>query len=72
MAKSRKSKDPFAAREAQKYDEPIPSREYILSVLAEASVPVDNATLCQLLGLKKEDQQEALRRRLIAMDGMAS
>jgi len=67
MAKSRKNKDPFAAREAQKYDEPIPSREHILTVLAEASVPVDHATLCDLLGLQQEKQQEALRRRLIAM-----
>ena len=67
MAKSRKKKDPFAAREAQKYDEPIPSREYILSVLDEASVPVDQPTLGKLLGLKTDDQQEALRRRLRAM-----
>ena len=67
MAKSHKSKDPFAAREAQKYDEPIPSREHILTVLAEASVPVDHTTLCNMLDLQKDGQQEALRRRLIAM-----
>lgn len=67
MAKTPESRDPFAAREARKYDEPIPSREYILSVLGEASTPVDHATLCELLGLQKDEQREALRRRLIAM-----
>jgi ribonuclease R len=67
MTRSHRKKDPFAAREAQKYDEPIPSREHILSILEEAATPVDHATLCKLLDLKKGVAQEALRRRLIAM-----
>ncbi len=67
MAKSRKRKDPYAQREAQNYDQPIPSREYILSVLAEVSAPIDHPSLCEQLDLHSEVEQEALRRRLIAM-----
>ena len=67
MAKSRKVKDPFAGREAKKYDDPIPSREYILDHLEKAAIPVDSETLCEELGLKTKAQIEALRRRLLAM-----
>jgi ribonuclease R len=67
MTKSRRKKDPFAAREARNYADPIPSREHILSVLEEAAAPVDHPTLCELLDLKKGEAQDALRRRLIAM-----
>ncbi|MCB1670215.1 MAG: ribonuclease R [Pseudomonadales bacterium] len=67
MKKSRTSKDPFAEREAKNYAEPIPSREFILSVLAEAGVPVDHQTLCEKLGLQADAEVEALRRRLRAM-----
>lgn len=67
MAKLKRKNDPFADREAQKYENPIPSREFILDHLAERGRP---ATLRQLedeLGLTSPDHQEALRRRLIAM-----
>ena len=37
MSKKRPA-DPYAAREAQKYDNPIPSREYILEQLEQAGV----------------------------------
>ena len=67
MTKSRRRKDPFAAREAKKYDEPIPSREFILRVLEEAGVPLEYRSLCRLLGLEKETAQAALSRRLVAM-----
>jgi len=59
--------DPFAAREAEKYDNPIPSREYILELLDSADQPVTHAQMCDILKLTNEDQIEALRRRLIAM-----
>jgi ribonuclease R len=67
MTKSRKDKDPFADREAKKYDEPIPSREFILQILEQAGEPVDYPSLCEELRLHSEPQREALRRRLIAM-----
>lgn len=67
MAKFKKSKDPYADREAQKYENPIPSREYLLEYLAERGRPATYFQLLDELGLESDDQQEALRRRLIAM-----
>lgn len=60
-------RDPFAAREAEKYDNPIPSREYILDLLDTADQPVTHEQMCVMLKLEGEEQIEALRRRLIAM-----
>jgi ribonuclease R len=59
--------DAFAAREAEKYENPIPSREYILDLLDSASEPITHPHMCEILNLTDEDQVEALRRRLIAM-----
>ncbi len=61
------NRDPFAAREAEKYENPIPSREYILDLLDSADQPVTHEQMCAMLKLTGEDQVEALRRRLIAM-----
>jgi ribonuclease R len=61
------SADPFAGREAEKYANPVPSREYILEILASASQPVTHPELCDLLAISDEEQVEAVRRRLIAM-----
>ncbi|WP_461516076.1 ribonuclease R [Porticoccus sp.] len=65
--------DPFADREAAKYDRPVPSREYILDFLTDSVGPMTHEELCAEFGLKDEDAQEALRRRLAAMerDGQA-
>ena len=60
--------DPYAAREAEKYDRPIPSREYILSILNDAASPLNYRQLCLLLKLEDLAQKEALRRRLLAME----
>lgn len=60
-------RDAFAAREAEKYENPIPSREYILDLLDSADQPVTHEQMCVMLKLTGEDQIEALRRRLIAM-----
>ena len=59
--------DPFASREAENYENPIPSREYILDYMEQTGEPVSYESLCAHLGLNSEDQAEALRRRLIAM-----
>ena len=61
------SQDAFAAREAEKYENPIPSREYILDLLDNAAEPITHPQMCEILHLTDEDQVEALRRRLIAM-----
>lgn len=67
MATFKKKKDPFADREAQKYENPIPSREFILEHLAERGRPATYWQLHDELNMKDADQAEALRRRLIAM-----
>ncbi|MDO3381174.1 ribonuclease R [Gilvimarinus algae] len=59
--------DPFAEREAQKYDNPIPSREVILELLDRQPGPCTHPEIAELLQLVDEDDVEALRRRLIAM-----
>ncbi|WP_296251962.1 ribonuclease R [Pseudomonas sp. UBA4194] len=60
--------DPEAAREAEKYDNPIPSRELILKHLDERGSPASREQLVDEFGLTTEDQLEALRRRLRAME----
>ncbi|HYQ38246.1 MAG TPA: ribonuclease R [Pseudomonas sp.] len=62
------SLDPEAAREAEKYENPIPSRELILAHLAERGAPATRAQLFEELGLRGEESEEALRRRLRAME----
>lgn len=66
--KSRAARDPHAAREADKYENPIPSREFILQFLEERGQLYDRVQLAELLELHDEEQQEALRRRLRAME----
>ncbi len=62
------SLDPEAAREAEKYENPIPSRELILAHLAERGAPATREQLLEEFGLFNEDDVEALRRRLRAME----
>ncbi len=62
------SLDPEAAREAEKYDNPIPSRELILHHLAERGAPAAREQLAAEFGLTTEEDIEALRRRLRAME----
>ena len=66
--KPRKSPvDPHAGREAQKYDHPIASREAIMNLLREAPAPMVQDEIARALGLSGERDEEALRRRLRAM-----
>lgn len=62
------SLDPEAVREAEKYDNPIPSRELILMRLDERGAPATREQLIEEFGLTTEEQLEALRRRLRAME----
>jgi ribonuclease R len=58
--------DPWLEREREKYENPLPSREFILQILAEKGVPVEQDELSDLLGIKP-DEDEAFDRRLRAM-----
>ncbi|WP_033112042.1 ribonuclease R [Dickeya dadantii] len=62
------SQDPFLEREAEKYEFPIPSREYILEHLAKRDTPISREELASDLQLTNDEQLEALRRRLRAME----
>lgn len=62
------SDDPHAEREAHKYDKPAPSREYLLARLEDIGKPITHERMSQQLGLDDEELQEAVRRRLAAME----
>ena len=63
----KKSNDPFFARECEKYDNPIPSREYIMQVLQEFGKPMSLRQLLQALDVTDESKQGTLSFRLRAM-----
>lgn len=60
--------DPHRQREANKYEFPVPSREFIVSYLEEYGQPVSFNHLLQHFALKKPEEQEGLQRRLRAME----
>ncbi|MDC9726080.1 MAG: ribonuclease R [Gammaproteobacteria bacterium] len=60
--------DPHSKRESEKYDNPIQSREFILELLKQNNRPLSRRSIGKLLGIKGEEQTEALRRRLRAME----
>ncbi len=66
--KTAKELDPHRARESRKYSNPIPSREYIIALLEEYGAPMQGEELAAQLDLKAENELEALRRRLNAME----
>ncbi|MCR9186811.1 MAG: ribonuclease R [Halieaceae bacterium] len=68
MAKKGKIADPHAEREAARYDNPIPSREVILDLLTAADKPLSHPHIARDLDLHEEEQVEALRKRLRAME----
>ena len=55
------AQDPFASREAENYENPIPSREFILEHLEEAGEPLGHTELCERLKLVSDEQIEAPR-----------
>ncbi|MCX7085075.1 MAG: ribonuclease R [Methylococcales bacterium] len=62
------TKDPYAEREAEKYENPIPSRELILAALEHAGKTLSRSEIAKVFNLEDEDDLEALRRRLRAME----
>ncbi|AMK75069.1 MULTISPECIES: ribonuclease R [Methylomonas] len=60
--------DPHAQREAEKYENPIPSRELILQLIQQAGKPLRRQQIAQQFSLETPDALEALRRRLRAME----
>jgi ribonuclease R len=60
--------DPYAQREAEKYERPIPSREIILELIQSIGKPLRRQQIAQHFALESADELEALRRRLRAME----
>ena len=68
MKKTKDLKDNFVDREASKYKNPIPSREFILDFLEHSVGPLTHEAICDALNLTEDHQIEAMRRRLRAME----
>ena len=58
--------DPHFARECEKYEHPLPSREYILDTMASQGVPLEFGRLRELLDIR-DVEVETFQRRLGAM-----
>ncbi|MBM2884733.1 ribonuclease R [Chromobacterium phragmitis] len=63
---SLRGQDPFLEREKLKYSNPLPSREFIMQILAEQGVPLFPDELAQMLSIHA-DEQAFFERRLRAM-----
>ncbi|MCG7547360.1 ribonuclease R [Pseudoalteromonas sp. Of7M-16] len=60
--------DPYLSREQEKYDNPVPSREFILEKIKASSKKTSFSQLCQALNVFEEERQIAFKRRLRAME----
>ena len=71
MAKKQKNlayQDPHYQQEVEKYDNPIPSREFILNVIRGNNAPMNREEILTALSIHDEKQIEGIRRRLRAME----
>ena len=58
--------DPFYEREVERYESPLPSREYVLQLITEAGCPVDVDAFAEQLHIT-EAERDLFQRRLGAM-----
>ena len=61
------ARDPHAAREAARYEQPIASREMLLQVITAHDGPMTADALAEKLALTEPDRFDALSKRLGAM-----
>ncbi|HMV01176.1 MAG TPA: ribonuclease R, partial [Rhodocyclaceae bacterium] len=66
LSKARQS-DPFFNRESQRYETPLPSREFIAQTLEDEGRPVTFDELAGLLDVSSHER-EMFQRRLAAME----
>ncbi|WP_066565575.1 ribonuclease R [Snodgrassella sp. CFCC 13594] len=64
--KSLRAQDPFLTREQQRYENPLPSREWVIAVLDKRGVPMQAGELARLLDIQ-ENEMPFFERRLGAM-----
>lgn len=67
MKKIDLKKDPHRKREINRYENPIPSREFIIKHLEELGRPATYSHFLRVFDLKKDIEKDALKRRLNAM-----
>jgi len=60
--------DPFFSREAEKYDNPVASREFILELLRQEMTPLSLQQIQKQLHANSAEQLEGISRRLRAME----
>ncbi|MEC8207157.1 MAG: RNB domain-containing ribonuclease, partial [Pseudomonadota bacterium] len=60
--------DPNLSREQEKYENPVPSREFILAHLESRAKPANFTQLCDELHVNDTERQIAFKRRLRAME----
>ena len=61
-------KDPFFQREKDKYENPIPSREYILDYMTKTGTPQNFKVLLTAMKIEGDEMSVGLKRRLRAME----
>lgn len=61
------ARDPFYQREAEKYPNPVPSREFIMQYLEEMGRPLSQQQLIDDFGIEDPDELDAFLYRLKAM-----
>ena len=62
------NQDPNLSREQEKYENPVPSREFILTHLKGRAKPANFHQLCEELAVNDDERQIAFKRRLRAME----
>lgn len=67
MSSKKTYQDPYAKREAERYENPVPSREAVLQVLADKGRPLTADALTDLLGVEDRSNRMAFGFRLKAM-----
>lgn len=68
MLKNVTINDPHHQREAKKYDQPVASRELLLSIISQAHSPLTFKAICQVLNYRDESRCIGVKRRLRAME----
>ena len=60
--------DPNYQQELEKYENPVPSREFILNTIREQNTPMSRDELLEVFHIYDEERIEGIRRRLRAME----
>ncbi|AHG84724.1 Ribonuclease R [Bibersteinia trehalosi USDA-ARS-USMARC-189] len=60
--------DPNYQQELEKYENPVPSREFILQTIRDFDAPMSRDELLDAFHIYDEERSEAIRRRLRAME----